>query len=110
MDFTSEEFKKFPNIARELEQNVMRVSIDSIRTEVKDDGESKKLSGYMPDVVDFLRRCSNDEEAENIIEFLERRGEVSGEYAVRLRAQLREKGLRSFGSKKEHGHYFKGDV
>ena len=111
MDYTYEEFrKKFPNLARELEQNLMYVNIDSVRTEVKDNDEPKKLIGYMPDVVDFLRRCKDDEEAEKIIDFLEKRGEISGETAVRLRVHLREKGLRSFGSKKEHGHYFKDGI
>jgi len=111
MDFTSEEFrKKFPNLTRELEQDLMRVNIDSIRTDAKDDDASKKLRGYTPDVIDFLRRCDNDEEAEKVIDFLERRGEISSEFAVRVRAQLHEKGLRGFGSKKEHGHYFKVNV
>ena len=108
MDISADEFKKkFPNLVKELEQQEMSVSIDSIRSETKDEGSRSPLSGYTPDVVDFLRRCSKVEEAEEIIDFLEKRGEISHEQAVKLRTQLREKGLRSFGSKKEHGHYFK---
>lgn len=111
MDFTFDEFrKKFPNLARELEQNAMRVSINSVRYEVKDDSDTKTLCGYVPGVIEFLRRCDNAEEAEKIIDFLEKRGEISHEYAVKLRTLLREKGLRSFGFKKEHGYYFKSDV
>lgn len=110
MDFTSEEFrKKFPNLARELEQNLMHVNIDSKRTEAKDYDGPEKLRGYVPDVVDFLRRCDDNKDAERIIDFLEKRDEISSEHAVKLRMQLYGKGLRSFGSKKKHGHYFKGD-
>ena len=38
---------------------------------------------------------------------MESRGEISGEYAGRLRKQLKEKGVRSFGSKKEEDYYLK---
>lgn len=109
MDITNDEFKKrFPNLAKELEEDKMRVKIRSVRTETKDEGKnSETLSGYVPDVVDFIRRCDNAEEAEKIIDFLEKRCEISHEYTVKLRTQLREKGLRSFGPKKESGYYFK---
>jgi len=109
MGFTTDEFrKKFPNLTRELEQNAMRVKIDSVRSETKDDERrSKKFDRYMPDVVDFLRRCDNFEEADEIIGFLEKRGEISNDHADKLRKQLHEKGLRSFGSKKEHGYYLR---
>jgi len=112
MDLTVDEFRKrFPNLAKNLEQNRMRVRIDSVRSETKDDRCSETLSGYVPDVVDFLRRCDKAEEAREIIDFLEKRDEISHEYAVKLHAQLRERGLRSFGPKKEHGYYFRqGEV
>jgi hypothetical protein len=38
---------------------------------------------------------------------LERRGEVDREYASKLRKQLKEKGVRSFGEKKENDYYLK---
>jgi hypothetical protein len=38
---------------------------------------------------------------------MERRGEISKEYAARLRKQLKEKGIRSFGPKKEENYYLK---
>ena len=110
MDLFSEEFKKrFPHLAREFEEKAMNVEIDAMRT-VDEKAASEKLRGYSPGVMDFLRRCNDVDEAEKVIEFLEKRDEVSDEEANKLRAQLREKGLRSFGPKKEHGHYFRGDV
>jgi len=100
-----EEFrKKFPHLAKEMEERRMRVRIESIRSEPVEEGR-ETLPGYAPDAVDFIRRCETMEQALEIISFLEKRGELSFEHAVRLRAQLRLRGLRSFGSKKEPGYY-----
>lgn len=109
MDIIDGEFKKrYPNLAKELEEEKMRIRIDSARTETTNEAkDSGALRGYIPDIVDFIRRCDNIEEAKEIINFLEKHCEISQEYAIKLRTQLLEKGLRSFGSKKEEGYYFK---
>ena len=107
MKLTRKELAKmFPHLSKELQEKTGSVSIDAIRTETSD-VESNPLRGYNPDVVDFLRRCENDVEGEEIIAFLEKRGELSSEYAVTLRRQLKEKGIRSFGPKKEADYYLK---
>jgi hypothetical protein len=61
----------------------------------------------MPDVIDFIRRCDSNKQAEEIINYLRKRGEVNREYARKLRRQLKEKGVRSFGPKKEEDYYSK---
>ena len=106
---TVDEFeKKFPNLANEMKQCEMLIKIRSSRTETENElKDPEKFSGYIPDVVGFIRRCGNAEEAKEIIDFLEKRGEISHEYAVKLHTQLQERGLRSFGSKKECGYYFR---
>jgi hypothetical protein len=83
----------------------MHLPIESVRSETPN--ESTIRSGYMPDAVDFLRRCDNAREAEKIIDFLEKRGEISDKHATKLRDQLSEKGIRSFGTKKRDGYYFR---
>jgi len=112
MELDEKTFRKlFPHLAEEvLSGKTKRVRIAGVRWDVEVgekavSGES--LSGYMPDVVDFIRRCRTVEEAEEIIAYLERRGEISKEYADRLRRQLKTRGLRSFGSWKEPGYYLK---
>jgi hypothetical protein len=40
---------------------------------------------------------------------LAKRREISSRYARKLRKQLKEKGIRSFGSKKEDDYYLKQD-
>jgi len=105
MKLTRKELEKmFPSLNKEMQDKTGSMSIDSVQTEPS---KSNPLRGYNPDVVDFLRRCENDGEGEEIIDFLEKRGEISPNYAVTLRRQLQEKGIRSFGPKKEADHYLK---
>ena len=101
-------FKRlFPNLAKEIEENkCLTIRISSVRTDLKY-AENKLKESYEPDVIDFLRRCNNEEEGLKVIDFLEKSGEISKEYAEKLRKQLKEKGIRSFGSKKEWGYYYK---
>ena len=93
-------FKKlFPHLAEELEGNESKVVIEA-------EGRSKrKWAGYTPDIVDFLRRCDTDDQGEEIIDYLEKKGETTQNRALELREQLREKGIRSFGSRKQEGYY-----
>ncbi|MEM1575668.1 MAG: DUF2095 family protein [Nitrososphaerota archaeon] len=109
-EIDEEEFKKnFPNLYREIIKKKMSLRIDSIRTKEgeKNFEEVEKHETYMPTAIDYLRRCENDKEGEEVISYLENKGEISHEYAEELRTQLREKGIRSFGSKKEDGYYLK---
>jgi len=61
----------------------------------------------MPGPVDYIRRARTTEEAEEVITYLEQKGEISREEAEALRKQLREKGLESFGRRKTPGYYFR---
>ena len=113
MEIDKERFKRmFPHLAEELEELETpehRVPITSVRSDLQtgEKSSSREFGTYMPDVIDFIRRCDNEQQAEEIINYLEKRKEISREYARRLKKQLREKGVRSFGSKKEEGYYFR---
>jgi len=112
MELDKKRFKKmFPHLAEELEDGEQKIGITSVRSDIQtaEKASSDKFARYMPDVIDFIRRCDNEEQAEEIISYMERRGEISIEYSTRLRKQLKEKGVRSFGSKKEEDYYFKND-
>lgn len=110
METDKKSFKKmFPNLSKELELGDSKVAIDSVRTET-DEAEKampNKFRNYDPTVVDFIRRCDTEVQAEVIIAYLEERGELTKEYAEELRKQLKKEGVRSFGSKKEEHYYFK---
>lgn len=103
-----ERFKKmFPRLAEEMECGSSRISMDNLGDTLtkKNPNISRKWSGYNPDVVDFIRRCGTTEQAEEVIGYMEGRGEVTTDRATELRQQLWEKGLRSFGSRKEEDYY-----
>jgi len=125
--------KMFPHLYEELENGEAKVPINGIRknpleaeAETAEHEECEcaechepeeeltectktpdKLRHFNPQAVDFLRRCDTEDQAEEIISYLEKRGEITKEYAHELRCQLKKDGVRSFGPKKEENHYFK---
>ena len=110
MESDKETFKKlFPNLVKELESDKNKVAINSVRTDIQtgEKATSKRFIHYTPDVIDFIRRCDTEQQAEEIIDYMEKKGEIQKQYAKRLRKQLKEKGVRSFGPKKEENYYFK---
>jgi len=117
--------KMFPNLYRELEDGENKISIDALRKNPQEaeeyaqdedkqivtpspkTGTTDKLRHFNPQAVDFIRRCDTTEQAEEIITYLEKRGEITKEYAAELRNKRERDGGRSFGPKKEENHYFK---
>ncbi len=90
--------KKFPNLAKELENSA-------------EEGQEIKAkpspSGYEPNVFDFLARCENNSQAIEIVDYLEKRGELPKTEADSLRKRINEKGVRSMVKKRSPGHYFR---
>jgi hypothetical protein len=112
MDIEKKRFRKmFPNLAQELDNGNCGTKINSCCSDTPNGEQvvSKKFVNYSPDVIDFLRRCDKAEQAEEIIDYMEKMKEISCEYATKLREQLNKKGVRSFGSKKEDDYYLKQD-
>jgi len=106
-EFSPEEFRKrFPHLAKEL-GGAGTVRISGVRTDTDEAEEEAKKDSYCPTIIDFIRRCETDDEALEIIEFMRQRKEITANYAERLKKQLKEMGLRSFGEKKELGYYFR---
>lgn len=108
MELDKKRFKTmFPHLSKEMEHKHNRVAISSVRSDVQtgERASSKRFDGYMPDAIDFIRRCDNEKQAEEIVNFLEKRNEIDSAYARRLKKQLREKGVRSFGPKKQDDYY-----
>ncbi|MCW4012924.1 MAG: DUF2095 domain-containing protein, partial [Candidatus Bathyarchaeota archaeon] len=94
--------KKYPKLSEELEQGVGKAEIDF---EVEKPKPKRKFAGYDPDIIDFIRRCTNETQALEIIEYMKNREEITPEEAENLCKQLEEQGLRSFGRKKDPGFY-----
>jgi len=112
MEFDKKRFKQmFPKLANEMNASQSRVAISSMRSDphAGERASAKRFDNYMPDAIDFIRRCENEKQAEEIIDYLERRHEINHEYAQRLRKQLSAKGVRSFGSKKQDDYYSRAE-
>jgi hypothetical protein len=110
MSVDKRSFKKmFPHLIKEIESGDGKINIDSVRTDAEKAEEAlhDKFRHYSPTVVDFIRRCDTEKQAESIIDFMEKRGELTAEQAKKLKLQLKKEGVRSFGPKKEDGYYFK---
>ena len=102
--------RNYPNLAEEWGR-VGTVRIDAVRTSRKEaEKAAHSVQGYAPTAIDFVRRCENDDQALEIINFLEERGEIKSSYARRLRIQLAERGLRSFGQRRNPGCYQRGET
>ena len=94
--------KRFPKLANELDSGEGKADI---QFKVAKPKSSRKFAGYDPNAVDFIRRCKTEDQAYEIIEYLEKREEITKEQAEDLCKKLREEGIKSFGRTKETGHY-----
>jgi hypothetical protein len=119
--------KIFPHLYAELETGEVKVPINAVRknpleaeaTAVGEECDSTeedftsctetpdRLRHFNPSAVDFIRRCDTELQAEEIIAYLQKKGEITTETAEQMRCQLKRDGVRSFGPKKEEYHYFK---
>lgn len=94
--------KKFPKLANELEQGVGKAEL---KFEVEKPKPKRKFAGYDPNVIDFIRRCTNETQALEIIEYMKTREEITFDEAEALCKQLEDEGLKSFGKRKTPGYY-----
>jgi len=94
--------KQFPKLAEEMESGVGKADIEFQGEKPR---AKRKFAEHDPDAIDFIRLCSTDDQAYEIIEYLEKRGELTKEAADEMCKQLMEQGLKSFGRKKKFGHY-----
>jgi hypothetical protein len=112
MELERRRFKKmFPRLAEEMETDENRYKISSVRSDVSvaERASAKRFDNYIPDAVDYIRRCDSEKQAEEIVDYLERRREITSEYAHKLRKQLKTKGVRSFGPKKPDDYYSRAE-
>lgn len=93
----------FPNLSKEITEGSTKV----VKLDRAIPGSERKYAGFNPEATDFIRRCTTDEEAHQIIDYLEKRGEISNEEADSLREKLEKEGLPAFGEHKEADFYHK---
>ncbi len=105
-----DEFEKaFPALSEEIRTGKTKTyRITGVRLEMKEESESdsnQDQGTFLPDVVDYIRRCDTVPQALEIVDYLLKQGEISRSEASSIKRQLKTQGLRSFGSKKEKDYY-----
>ena len=94
----------YPALSKELESGTTKVSINGVRT-MSEKTDTASTERFLPDVVDYIRRCDTMDQAVEIINYMQKRGEINAKEAKEFKSQLKANGLRSFGTKKETDHY-----
>ncbi len=94
----------YPALSKELESGTTKVSINGVRT-MSEKTDTASTERFLPDVVDYIRRCDTMDQAVEIINYMQKRGEINTKEAKEFKSQLKTNGLRSFGTKKETDHY-----
>jgi len=123
IDYDKEDLlETLPNLAKELLNphydskmpitgisNQIEDSEENIHIDDLDDDEETLITcdeiPKDPDAIEFLRRCSNPQEALEIISFLEQKNQINKEQAQKYREKLEKEGLDAFGEHKSPGHY-----
>jgi hypothetical protein len=104
---TSEFKRRFPNLAKEIELGSGTFDLGGVDGADIFRKARDSFAGYMPTAIDYLRRCDDEKQAEETIDYLEKKADITGEEAGQLRKKLKEQGLRSFGTRKENDYYLK---
>lgn len=104
-EIEDEEFEDvFPTLFREIKDGEKGILKEEQRTS-SGSKKARKFRGHTPGAIDFICRCKSEQEAEEIIDYLLRKGEITEEYANNLKKQLQEKGLEYFGEHRTPGYY-----
>ncbi len=104
-EIEEEEFNDvFPSLFRDIKDGEKSIMEEELRTSACSK-KARKFRGHIPGAIDFICRCKSDQEAEEIIDYLLRKGEITEEHADNLKKQLQEKGLKYFGEHRTPGYY-----
>ena len=114
----SELEKQYPNLMSEISNKKKTIKIDSVEFNIESKSKPTNLTkteDYKedlnnPGVIDFIRRCTNDDEALEILDYLFKRKEINLEFYKKLKNQIRKKeGLKKLikecGGPKKPGYY-----
>ncbi|TFG13361.1 DUF2095 domain-containing protein [Candidatus Thorarchaeota archaeon] len=108
MDIDENFRQLYPAIAEELETpDAKKLKIDGVRNVSDPPKRPVKKQTFVPNVVDYIRRCDTVSQAVEIVDYLNNQGEITSGEARAIKRQLKSEGLRSFGTKKEKDYYLK---
>ena len=97
IDYDENQFRQdFPHLAGELGDPELNYPMDAVRWEDEVRAREELIRPEEPTVESLLRRSKTKEEAVEIINYLEKRGEISLSEAKKLRSALKTRGLKAF--------------
>jgi len=117
--YDKNELKKFyPHLMEEIVDKKKSINIDSFKTQIEIGSEEFEnlqkncvpLEIINPGAIDFIRRCTKNEEAIEILDYLLKRNEISSEEYNRFKNEIMmEGGLKNLiersGGPKNPGYY-----
>ncbi len=121
ISYNKDEFnKQFPHLIEEISSKKKLVQINSFKMNGEQDPEelpkeSHKLYPnelYNPGAIDFLRRCTKNEDAISILDYLMKRNEISKKDYCNYRNIISQEGglkrlIDEYGGLKQSGYYMK---
>ncbi|MFX1390399.1 MAG: DUF2095 family protein [Promethearchaeota archaeon] len=112
--------KQFPHLTKEISSKQKFIKINSVKNDLLFNAEEKPIESmnlkpeelYNPQAIDFIRRCTNKEEAIDILDYLLKRNEISQkDYETYVNIISQEGGLTRLiaesGGLKEPGYYMR---
>lgn len=104
ISYPEEQVKEhLPNIYRELARKEENLEISGYKHKSKLNSDAEEL--VSPGAVDFIRRCSTNEEAFEILDYLFNKKEISKEEYQDIKEKIENNGLDYFGEHKTWGYY-----
>ncbi len=104
ISYDREEIKKnLPHLFNELKKSNQKIRINGITDSNEIIERSDEI--FNPGVEDFIRRCSSQEEAYDILDYLLKREKISEKEYNTLKKRVKNEGIESFGEKKTWGYY-----
>jgi len=116
----SELEKQLPNLMSEISNKKKSIKIDSVDFNIESKNKAKNLTKTKdykedlnnPGVIDFIRRCTNNVEAIEILDYLFKRKEINIEFYKKLKTRIRKKNglkklIKECGGPKKPGYYEK---
>ncbi|NVM54177.1 MAG: DUF2095 family protein [Candidatus Helarchaeota archaeon] len=101
IEYDGDQFRlDFPHLAAELQDADLIYPMDAVRWDTKECVEEDIRPPEEPTLDSLLRRSKTEEEAIEIIEYFEKRGEVNHPKATKLISKIKSKGLETLQRKK----------
>jgi len=119
--YNKDEFnKQFPHLIKEISSKKKTIKINSYRADIEQNQEEKSLKSnelypnelYNPEAIDFLRRCTREEDALDILDYLLERNEITKQDYNKYKTIISQEGglkrlINEFGGLKRPGYYMR---